>query len=390
MVTFQDLPGCLGSTGVEDQGRVTRWRKYGAFFGLVWLFLLVADAGAELTGPHPPTLKAAIMVAAGLFVGLYSIYWLSVARVGEPRAPLPILLGLCALAAGISIVSFQNWSGLFIYCAIAAGFGFAWRRAIVGVVAVTALAAAVGAITGADPIWFAIVLPVTFLTGLGMISINQMVNSYREVRMAREETARLAVTEERLRFARDLHDLLGHSLSVIVLKSELAGRLMEASPERAAAELRDIERVAREALREVREAVGGYRKPGLGQEVDGAREALAAAGIEVTLDRRAPTLPPPVEGVLAWAVREGCTNVLRHSHARRVRVSLETQDGAALLEMVDDGGGSLGESGGSGLRGLRERVEARGGRVDFGTRAGGGFRLAVRVPLDAPPNQAGP
>jgi two-component system sensor histidine kinase DesK len=116
---------------------------------------------------------------------------------------------------------------------------------------------------------------------------------------------------------------------------------------------------------------------------------MAAAGIRVRLDQRATGLPPPVEGVLAWAVREGTTNVLRHSQARRVRVSLETQDGAALLEMVDDGVGSPGEAGGSGLRGLRERVEARGGQVDFGTRAGGGFRLAVRVPLETAPSEAG-
>jgi two-component system sensor histidine kinase DesK len=376
-------------TEVEDHARVmSRWRRFGAFFGLVWLFLLVADAAAELTGPHPPAFKAAIMAAAALFVALYSTYWLSVARVGEPRAPLPILLGLSALAAGISTASFQNWSGLFVYCAIAAGFGFAWRRAIVAVVAVTALAAAVGAIARADPVWFAILLPVTFLTGLGMISINQMVSSYREVRQAREETARLAVTEERFRFARDLHDLLGHSLSVIVLKSELAGRLMEASPERAAAEVRDIERVAREALREVREAVSGYREPDLGQEVDGAREALAAAGIKVTLDRRAPTLPPPVEGVLAWAVSEGATNVLRHSRARRVLVSLQAQDGAARLEMTDDGVGCGVEAAGSGLRGLRERVEARGGRLEFGSGNGGGFRLAVTVPLGTAATEA--
>jgi two-component system, NarL family, sensor histidine kinase DesK len=375
---------------VEEQARMMRrWRRYGAFFGLVWLFLVVGYAVAEATGPHNLALKAEAIGGAAVFVALYSFYWISVARMGRPKAPLAVLVGLCALAAAISFFSFDNWSGLFIYCAIAAGFGFTWRRAVFATVAVVALAATVGLLKRVDPVWFAIVLPVTQLTGLGMVAINRMVFSYRELRLAREETARLAVTEERLRFARDLHDLLGHSLSVIVLKSELAGKLMPASPERAAHEVQDIERVARDALREVREAVSGYREPGLSREVDGASQAMAAAGIKVRLDQRATALPPPVEGVLAWAVREGTTNVLRHSHARRVRVSLETQDGAALLEMVDDGVGSLGEAGGSGLRGLRERVEARGGRVDFGTGAGGGFRLAVRVPLEAAPNQAG-
>jgi two-component system sensor histidine kinase DesK len=368
---------------VDDQVRVmNRWRRYGAFFGLVWLFVLIPDAVTEVTGPHRPALKIAVLAAVAVFAGLYTLYWLSVARTGEPAAPLAILLGLCGLAAGITLVSFGSWSGLFIYCAVAAGFGFPWRAGIAATVGVAGLAAVVGLASRADPVWFAILPPICLLMGIAMVWINQMVMSYHALRLAREESARLAVAEERLRFARDLHDLLGHSLSLIVLKSELAGRLMEASPQRAAVEVRDIERVAREALREVRDAVSGYREPALRQEVEGARQALMDAGIEVELTQPASPLPPPVETVLAWAVREGATNVLRHSHAQRVSVSLESRAGVASLEIVDDGVGCQAETGGTGLRGLRERVEACGGRVEFGTSRDGGYRLAVSIPLD--------
>jgi two-component system sensor histidine kinase DesK len=242
-----------------------------------------------------------------------------------------------------------------------------------------------------DPIGRSAVAAITLLAGLGMIGWNRTIELVRELNQARDELARLAVAEERLRFARDLHDLLGHSLSVIVVKSELAGRLTGAAPDRAAREVKDIERVAREALREVRDAVSGYRQPRLAEEVEGAREALVAAGISVDVRQAGPPLPTPVEGVLAWAVREGATNVLRHSQARQVGISLASEDGAARLEIVDDGrGGDADVTGaaGSGLAGLRERVEARHGSVAFGHRPEGGFRLAVTLPLRPSPEQA--
>jgi two-component system, NarL family, sensor histidine kinase DesK len=270
----------------ESAGIMKRWRRFGAFFGLAWLFLLVLYAAQEAGGRHPPPIKLATIAAAVVFAALYSAYWISTARTGQPVGVLPIVLALCAIATGTSLASYENWSGLFIFCAIAAGYGFELRRAVPATIGVVALAAAVGLAARASPDWFVVVLPVTLLTGLGMVAISRMVVAYREVRLAREETARLAVTEERLRFARDLHDLLGHSLSVIVLKAELAGKLMEASTEGAAKEVHDIERVAREALREVRDAVSGYREPALSQEVEGARQALQAAGIRVSLEQK--------------------------------------------------------------------------------------------------------
>jgi two-component system sensor histidine kinase DesK len=224
------------------------------------------------------------------------------------------------------------------------------------------------------------------LIGIGMIAVNRLVVTVRELRSAREEIARLAVAEERLRFARDLHDLLGHSLSLITLKSELAGRLLPADPQRAATEVHDIEGVARRALREVREAVAGYRRPTLDGELAGARESLEAAGIACRIEDKAGALPSATDAVLAWAVREGATNVVRHSHARRCEIRVTRDGGEVRAEIIDDGRGfSPGRDGiyssGSGLSGLSERIATSGGDFEAGPLPGGGFRLRVSLPL---------
>jgi two-component system sensor histidine kinase DesK len=191
-----------------------------------------------------------------------------------------------------------------------------------------------------------------------------------------------------LRFARDLHDLLGHSLSVIVLKSELAGRLAAASPERAADEIGDVERVAREALREVRQVVAGYRQPSLGRELESARLILQAAGITTRVDASAGRLHAASESTLAWAVREGVTNIVRHSRAQNAYIKLARADDHVGLEVIDDGVGYDGPTHGSGLSGLGERVSAQDGVLTFGRRPEGGFRLAVELPLREAPQPA--
>jgi two-component system sensor histidine kinase DesK len=190
------------------------------------------------------------------------------------------------------------------------------------------------------------------------------------------------VAEERLRFARDLHDLLGHSLSLIALKSELAGRLTEHDPARARAEMADVEAAARRALAEVRDAVSGYRSVSLAQALAEARPALAAAGVELRAPARVPELAPPVDAVLGWVVREATTNVLRHSGAATVTVELRVDDGGVAVSVVDDGRGGRATPG-AGLAGLAERVEGVGGRLDAGPAGDRGFRLAVTVPAAA-------
>jgi len=205
---------------------------------------------------------------------------------------------------------------------------------------------------------------------------------------ARKEIARLAVMTERLRIARDLHDLLGHNLSLIALKSELARRLVNVAPERAIVEISDVENVARTTLQEVREAVSAFRQPTLKSELNAAQEILAAAGIAYHFDgdeSEIDALPTTIEAVLSWTVREGVTNVIRHSRAHQCTIRVTRNAHEIGIEVIDDGVGvssmNISYNEGNGLRGLAERVEILGGRCEASPRNGGGFILAVSVPL---------
>lgn len=196
----------------------------------------------------------------------------------------------------------------------------------------------------------------------------------RVAHRAVEEMARIA---ERERIGRDLHDLLGHTLSVIVLKSELASRLADRDPARAIAEIRDVERVSREALAEVRKAVRGYRAEGLAHEIANAERVLVAAGIAVEIHAGKASLPPDEDRALAFALREAVTNVVRHAAATRCVITLKHDAGRTVLEVRDDGRGGLAPEG-SGLSGMRERLRQVAGTLDRDGREG--TRLVVTLP----------
>ncbi len=202
------------------------------------------------------------------------------------------------------------------------------------------------------------------------------------LRMAQEEIEQLAAVAERERIARDLHDVLGHTLSVIVLKAELAGRLIERDPQRAAQEIADVEKTARTALREVRETIGGYRSQGLPAEMELARNTLQSAGVALAFDSPLPQLPATEETVLCLAVREAVTNIVRHAQASYCRMSFTTSgDGYDSLLIADNGANpELRE--GNGLRGMRERVQALGGRLSI--TANPGVTLLIEIPQTAP------
>jgi two-component system sensor histidine kinase DesK len=203
------------------------------------------------------------------------------------------------------------------------------------------------------------------------------------LRLSQDEVRRLAQVAERERISRDLHDLLGHSLSVIALKSELATKLFSRDAQAAAREIADVERIAREALGQVRRAVVGMRAMGLRAELANARLALAA--VEVDFEYRADDLRlhPETETVLALALREAATNVIRHAGARRCSAELERQDDSVLLNVRDDGNGGARDAG-NGLRGMRERIEALGGSLAVESLAGKGTQLSIRVPFRPP------
>ncbi len=209
-----------------------------------------------------------------------------------------------------------------------------------------------------------------------------------QLRKANEEIENLAKVAERERIARDLHDVLGHTLSVITLKSELAGKLIDRDPQRAGKEIREVEQISRQALSDVRDAIRGYRSQGLAAELAQAKTTLETAGLTVQCDAATTVkLPAVQESVLSLAVREAVTNVVRHAQARTCRMRLEQQNGSCRLEIHDDGlGGSNGE--GNGLRGMRERVEMLGGT--FSRNSDAGTTLTITLPLKevAPKNES--
>jgi len=200
-----------------------------------------------------------------------------------------------------------------------------------------------------------------------------------QLRKANEEIENLAKVAERERIARDLHDVLGHTLSVITLKSELAGKLVDRDPQRAEKEIREVEQISRQALSDVRDAIRGYRSQGLVAELAQAKTTLETAGLTVQCDAATTVkLPAVQESVLSLAVREAVTNVVRHAQARTCRMRLEQQNGSCRFEIHDDGcGSSNGE--GDGLRGMRERVEMLGGTLDRSTEAG--TTITITLPL---------
>ncbi|AKN71417.1 histidine kinase [Streptomyces sp. PBH53] len=206
-----------------------------------------------------------------------------------------------------------------------------------------------------------------------------------EAERAREVEARLAVAEERLRFGRDLHDVLGRNLSVISLKSELAVQLARRGRPEAVEQMIEVQRIAQESQREVRAVVRGYREADLGAELAGAQGVLAAAGIDCEVRAETGGLPAEVQSALGWVVREATTNVLRHGDAGRCQVGLAVLEGRAVLTVENDGAVTPGGGGGSGLAGLRERLAAVGGTLEAGLVDGGRdrFRLVAEVPLTA-------
>jgi two-component system sensor histidine kinase DesK len=317
------------------------------------------------------------------------------------------------LAAVACVVYGKDWTPLWIYVASAGGMVltsvFGSRLAAIGVFVITACYLVCCRITHLDlASTLAVLIPV-LLIGLAMIGFRMQLTLMRELAQARETVAKLATNEERLRLARDMHDLTGQSLSMITLKSELAAKRLAKLPSSAErdavlTELGDIGRVSRQTLHDIREAVSGYRRPTLAIEVITARNALEAAGIaledDAELTLRSGTFDPEAEAVLAWCLREAVTNVIRHSRARHCRIRLSERMGEVSLEVTDDGRGFPGQNPedpenpatpdgahGSGLRGVSERLAAIGGRLSLGPAdasgpkgPGHGFRLVATVP----------
>ena len=296
------------------------------------------------------------------------------------RRIIPIIAAILAL--GLLVYPQNSAAGVFfIYAA-----GFASRldhdkAAIATIAGIEVIVGIEAFATGMH--LFSVVWVVVFVALVGAINVHfeGVGRQQAKLRLAHDEIEHLAKVAERERIARDLHDLLGHTLSVIILKSELASKLAERDPERARAEIRDVERISRDALTQVRAAVRGYRSGGLQAEVESARDALDAANVTLECDLSQLQLPPAHEAVIALAIREAVTNIVRHAHATRCRIALTPRDGAYAVTIVDNGRGGDATFG-SGLNGMRERIEALGGTL---SRDGSnGTTVTITMPLAMP------
>jgi two-component system sensor histidine kinase DesK len=312
-------------------------------------------------------------LATILFLGLYfGLFWLE-----RPRSLLHVA-GMVTLGLVFAPIN-GGACTFFVFAAAFVPFCVETERAALGLIAVIVALAGIETWIFHLSGWF-------FFYGGGLASAVGGSNIYfaqrnralAKLRMANEEIEHLAKMAERERIARDLHDVLGHTLSVIILKSELAGKLMERDPQRAGVEIREVEQISRQALSEVRDAIRGYRSQGLSAELAQAKATLETAGLSVKCQAAPIALPALHESVLSMAVREAVTNVVRHAQARACSLRLDQQNGSCRLEIEDDGrGGSHNE--GNGLRGMRERVEMLGGTLNRDSQSG--TRLTITLPL---------
>ncbi|MFJ7629967.1 sensor histidine kinase [Streptomyces sp. NPDC097595] len=380
------------SVGIGSPPEHRRQMRLKALWIGIWLAFMSAPVKDLLDGHHTPWATALGTFGLLVFVGSYLILvYRHTSKALDPVRVRSAIAFLGTLAVVLSLTLGTPWLVLFVYVSVSVGATLPLSIARWLIPVVTAVLIAIG-LTGEHPreITTALAFP-ALLGGFAMTGIRQMIRTTIQLREARATVAQLAANEERLRLARDLHDLLGHSLSLITLKSELAGRMLPDRPELAAAQVADIEQVSRQALVDVRSAVTGYRRPTLPGELAGARTALAAAGVDADIPADVPDgLPEKAEEVLAWGLREAVTNVVRHSGARRCTVTLtprQTLDGRVLeLTVADDGRGAAGTTPGNGLTGLTERLASVDGTLTTRAtqpRSGKGFTMVLSVPFES-------
>ncbi|MEH1127907.1 sensor histidine kinase [Micromonospora sp. CPCC 206061] len=371
------------TTDCVEQQPWTAWitRHSGPWFPLVWAPLLLAAPLAGSLVDRQLARTGALLVVGLVYAVTVRLPWGPVDR-GRGPAELALLL-LGALCTAYLVIWRVDRQFLFPLLAIAVATAVRprWALGLIGSLAVSgAIAAGVEDRSVATALALAFA---TYFAGAATFLVHHLVGVVGELTRTRQRLARLAVDEERSRFSRDLHDLLGHTLSVMVVKAQAVRRLAERDPSAAAAHASDVETIGRQALTEVRAAVTGYRTVRLAQELRNAGTALTAANVRVDITGPDGDLPDEIDSLFGWVVREATTNVLRHAAAGRCRITVTSGAATADVEIIDDGRGDTGQDrsrqDGSGLHGLRERVEDLGG-VLTATATTSGFRLAVSVP----------
>ena len=347
-----------------------------------WLVLMIGAVFDIAHGRERPLWLA--IVALLVFCGLYAVTVLTASR---GRATPAVRYVLLAVLAGFTIwyvLRFGHNAGETLpLLGMAAGATLPLvAPAAAGVGVTTAFAVLAG--WNMDPDTVGTLAFGTGTAGTVVLVLRRLFTTINELRATREELAHAAVSRERLRFARDLHDLLGHTLSLIVVKGEIVQRLATRDPGAAAAQAGDIITIGRDALGEVRDAVSGYRARGVSAELDDARVALDDAGVDAVIARTGPPPPPDADLLFGWVVREAVTNVIRHAHAHHCRIEVTGDDARATVTVTDDGTGPSGAAPtpGNGLTGLRERLAAAGGTLTAGPARHGGFAVTATLPAE--------
>jgi two-component system, NarL family, sensor histidine kinase DesK len=381
-LVYSGLTGRLN----DSNAATSRWRL---LFVAIWLLYLLQPA-ADLTNKHH---SGWYIAGAFTLLTVFCAIFIVLMFAWTSRWALWGLLALTVLAAvGCVWLGGKDWNALWIYVSASCGLLITDRkqatRAVLAAGGCFVLFSWIGHDSASD---FLVTLLPVVVVGLAMIGLRTRMQLMRELVVAREEVERLAAQEERLRMARDMHDLTGQSLSMITLKSELAIKLLDAGDNSKTREqLDEVAAISRQTLHDIREAVSGYRRPTLAVEAITARTTLTAAGIEARDDARLITLSgtfdADAEAALAWCLREAVTNVVRHSCARRCDICLALNDGELVLTVADDGRGvtdpAVGATGGNGLRGMSERLAAVGGYLRVAGSAG--FTLTAAVPATLP------
>jgi two-component system sensor histidine kinase DesK len=341
----------------------------------IWLVYLVFYLWDPIVNP---SLGKSVATLAGVAVFVCFYFGMFLTKQPTPRL---CVAGMALL--GIGYAPFNSGAAcFFIYAASFLPFVVGTElKAIAGILSIASVAALEAWLLhlGAG---FA--FPAVFLTtfiGAGNVYFAQRNRHIEKLRLANDEIEHLAKVAERERIARDLHDVLGHTLTLIALKSELAGKLIDRDPAQAKSEIHEVEQAARTSLAEVRQAILGYRAKGLTEEFKQAKATLETAGVEVKLDSPTVQLPASHESVLSLVLREAVTNVVRHAGARHCLLRLERSNGHCKLEVHDDGRGGV-QVEGNGLCGMRERVEELGGTLERNTAEGTRILITLPVPTD--------
>jgi two-component system, NarL family, sensor histidine kinase DesK len=350
-------------------------RVFGALLPLVFLVYLNEPIGQVFEQPHSAAVRTLVVVAVVVYAAIYVFMTIRV-----PWPPPVVRLVCCAVmfACGVTFAVVLGPDDL-VYMTYVIAAALVQLPPLVGLVmgtgVTTALLIGTTIADGVPNLTSASILVVLTVALYGIRRVSQ---SNAELSLARDEIATLAVAEERSRVARDLHDVLGHSITTITVKTGLARRMLESGGQvdRVIDELRDVEHLSRTVLAEVRSTVSAYREATLAAELVGARAALLAAEIDADLPNAVDDVPAELQEPFAYVLREGVTNVIRHSGAKRCEVRL----GDSWIEVRDDGTGTAAPGTGHGLSGLSERLAKVGGSIEAGPAQGGGFRLRATVP----------